>query len=954
MPTYRQRDTQLATHTMKNLCITGSVQTSLDNFANMLRQAGATPALPASRNADMSMATWHRKVLATHSVRAEDPDASPTLGRAWEQMAGDIFLANHEQPLWFWAECGSVSLLDFWREFDPSTCFVLLHTSPKQALFEAIDRGANSPEELENVLDSWYQRTQQVLRFHLRHPARSILVDGDHALGQAGAYLEALASRWQLSLMPLDIEPPVQANDPLLDYLVDELLQQRPEALALDGEVQASLFQPSEVSPLTPDADLDDALASHLKALHRHASERTEHAVLLEKQKTTETQLERTRNDLSETRASLTSAEEECRLLLEQLHQTQAECEKLIQDNQRSALELESQSQKTAQQLAETTAAKDTLAQENAALQQRLDTLAKEKTDLTAARDKLTGERDQQAKLASERQARIDTLAKEKTDLTAARDALAKSEAQQRAQMEDIQSENELLLLNLHQTQEECERLIVDHQRTTREQQSQSQKAAQQLAETTAAKDTLAQENAALQQRLDALAQEKAGLATARDEQAKLASERQARIDTLAKEKTDLTAARDRLSTERDQQAKLAAERQVQLDTLAKQQAELLAARDALAGSEAQQRAQIDDIQSENELLLLNLHQTQEELEQYLLRAQATEAQCAKLNNCLQRVLSSHPDYWMFDRLEASLLESTDTQQTVQWQLTGVYLGERLIPELRFKTVLVNGLAGIVIQRSAGIDSPEPLLRWPGACATAEELPCIPVQGSATQGNNALLSALGPTDWKALQTLVNRLAGLLGQPDSAPLPEGLDAAGLRSGLLALEATLAAWPKLLRYDAIELQETPQGGGYQSLAISLTNLQLGERHWPALDYRLASVDEPGQSFGQNPRLEFPESTRTALQNWFAESDDERGARLELRFALPDALDTRVWNRLDGDDRLLIAALLANLGSQHEALRQASGASQPGQDWPAVVGVMKNILARHAVASHQTQGA
>jgi len=732
---------------MKNLCITGSVQTSLDSFANVLRQAGATPALPASRNADMSMATWHRKVLATHSVRAEDPDASPTLGRAWEQMAGDIFLANHEQPLWFWAECGSASLLDFWREFDPSTCFVLLHTSPRQALSEAIDRGADSPEELENVLDSWYQRTQQALRFHLRHPDRSILLDGDDALGKTSAYIEALASRWQLPLTPMDIEPPVQASDSLLVYLVDRLLQNRPEMLALDGEVQASLFPPSEVSPLAPAPGLDDALVGYLKTRRQHASERTKHAVLLEKLKTTETQLERTRNDLSETSASLTSAEEDSRLLLEQLHQTQEDYEKLILDNQRSA----------------------------------------------------------------------------------------------------------------------------------REQESQTQKVAQQLAAITATKEQLTQENAALQTRLDAVTQ-----------------------------------------------------------------------------AQQQQLTQIEETESENELLLLNLHQTQEELEQYLLRAQATEAQCEKLRSCLQRALNNHPDYWAYDRLEASLLESTDTQQTVQWHLTDVYLGERLIPELRFKTVLANGLAGIVIQRSAGIDSPEPLLRWPGACAAAEELPCIPVQGSAAHGNNALLSALGPTDWNTLQALAKNLAALLDKPDAEQLTTALDAAGLRSGLLALEATLAAWPNLLRYDAIQLHETPQGDGYQSLAITLTNLQLGERHWSALDYRLATVDEPGQSFGQNPRLEFPESTRNALQSWFPESDDERGARLELRFARPEAMDTRVWNRLDGDDRLLIAALLVNFGTQLEDLRQASVASQPGQDWQSVVELMKSILARNTVAPRQTQGA
>lgn len=806
---------------MKSLCIAGSVQRTLDRFATSLNRAGAAAARPAIRDTEISIGAWHRKVLTTQPPREGEFATPPTLGRVWEQLAGDIFLANYNQPLWYWAESDSVHVLDFWRDFDPNTLFLLLHSSPHRALMDAIEDGEDSLEGLQAILDDWYVRTQLILRFYLRHPARSILLDSEDALAQIGSHLEYLARRWQLPLNTPDIEAPRQNDDPLALYMVDRLLQKYPDALSLHSEVQASLLQLSAGQTPPPAPELNDALADYLETRHQLLSEQRENASLHQALNTSQARLadteltlqnqqqhlgqlqaqaEQYKQELSATRGALKSSEEENQLLLAQLHQTQEDFERQILGDQRKARELES------------------LSAARAALQSQLEALSQNANQqisaLTAARDKLTGERDQQAKLAAERQAQLDTLSKEKAALTAS--------------------------------------------------------SRQQL-------DSLSAEKNTLQTRLDALVQ--------------------------------------------DQQ---------------------------------QQRAQLEETESENELLLLQLHQTQEELEQYLLQTQAIEAQREELSERLQRVLDRHPGYWEFDALEASLLENTATQQTVQWHLTDVYLGERLIPELRFKTVLANGLAGIVIQRTTDTDSPAPLLRWPSACAASEELPCVPTKGPALHGNNALLSALGPTDWNSLQSLAKKLAGLLGTLNVQQLPAGLDVIGLRDGLLALEKTLANWPKVLRYDDIQLRETLRIDGYQGLEISLTNPQLGERRWSDLDYRLATMDEPGQTFGQNPRLEFPESARSALQSWFAESEDDRGPRLELRFALPDAMDTRVWNALAGDDCQLIAALLVNLAAQLEDLRQASPANQPWQDWQALAESIKTILARNTVAARQMQGA
>ncbi|GAB3479703.1 coiled-coil domain-containing protein [Azotobacter salinestris] len=883
---------------MKSLCITGSVQRNLDAFAANLGKAGAAAARPSIRDAEISIAAWHRKILAIQAAREADLAAPPPLGRVWEQLAGDIFLANYTQPLWYWAEADSVHVLDFWLDFDPNTFFLLLHTSPHQALLGAIKHGEATLETLQDTLDDWYTRTQLILRFHLRHPARSVLLDSCDTLGQTGACLEVLAQRWHLPLETSDIKPLRQAEDPLAYYLVDTFLQNQPQALALHNEVQASLLLIDDEPTSAALPALNDAVVDYLEtrclllsgqaknaslhqALEASQTQLAEAERLLHEQKIclaqTLAQAKQYQQELSATCDSLESSEQKNQLLLDQLHRTLSDLEKLALEDQRKTQQVAS------------------LSTEKAALQNQLDTL---RQTLKAS----------QAQLQQSQQDLSDT----------------------RGNLESSEEENQLLLAHLHQTQEDFERLVLEDQGKTR--QLENLKAEKNALQNQL--DVLIREKADLIAKRDALTQEKTAIATARDEQAKLASERKTQLDALAKEKADLLAKRHALTQEKtaiaaahDEQAKLASERQTQLE----------------------------EAESENELLLVQVHQTQEELEQYLLQSQAIQTQLDEQHRRLEKIQARYPNYW-FDSLEASLLDSNDPQQAVQWRLTDVYLGKRLIPEIHFKTILVNGLANIIIQRTAGISSPAPLLRWPGAFASSEELPFIPSKGPAIQGSNAALSGLGPTDWNSLKILVKHLASLLVKPADSRLPKRLDTTALRNGLLVFEQILAKWPKVLRYDSIQSQEEALPGNAYGLSLKLRNLHFGDHQWPELDYSLATIHTAKKPFGQNIRLEFPESTRSALDNWFAESHDERGPRLELRFTQPDVMDTFVWNTLAQNDRQLIGALIGGLPLQIEELQHIhSCAIRPWQDWQALANSLREILANSAIAAaRQLQGA
>lgn len=399
---------------MKTLCITSTAHPALQTIAEQLFKRGLAPAYPAQRGEGLDIASWHQRVLAKHPNGVKGAH----LGRLWEQLATDIFMANLDSPTWGWSDSHSVELLDFWHPFDPHLYFVLICISPLQAIAHAITAQEGSLS-IDDAMQQWQTSHQAMLRFHLRHPERSVLISAEAALAQGPQLLETLARRWNLDLpetsSTLEVHAPSVFSDPVADFLAQQLIANRSAEHALHQEILASITPLALDTPATPDITIGDALAAY-RQLRGHSHLASE----------LQQQIERLTQEQDSLSTALHSVKEESELLLLQLHQVQEELENVFLKEQQATQQLNASQA------------------ELASLRAAGEALKKQISELGKARD-------EQARLANERLAKLEAFQQEKDTLN--------------TDLKDARDEAELLLLQLHQVQEELEHYFLEHQK---------------------------------------------------------------------------------------------------------------------------------------------------------------------------------------------------------------------------------------------------------------------------------------------------------------------------------------------------------------------------------------------------------------------------------------------------------------------------------------------------------
>ena len=478
---------------MKKIIITGHPHSELEQIESLLLSAGMAAALP-SQDKQLTAQEITTILCKAHGVvplaqiQGDQTLAQIEVAPVWQGMVLDLMLANLQHPLWGWADPHSIQLLEYWKAQDPQVVFVLVYDAPHTALTRLSLEDAAAPAEvLQQRLQTWVAYNSALLQFYLRNPQRCVLVHASEAEPSAQRYVQLINSRIDapLQLSTPDQEPqllhptdsaaneesavtaapaapehsivltqPVQnfTNSQQAYMLLAQLLETYPQAQTLYEELQAAATLPrNNPQMLGWNGDAQSRFAAWQEFVQLHQLSRASHAELLKKQQQFTQAQQALEADFSKIKALLATEQsrknelqvllqqssqkhqestEENELLLTQLHQVQEELERHYLDGQKLKQSLEA-AQAQAKQL-------PTVQAELKKTQETLKTAQGKANELPKVQEKL-----------KETQA-----------------ALQAAQAQKAAApSQELKKENELLLLQLHQVQEELERYYLENQK---------------------------------------------------------------------------------------------------------------------------------------------------------------------------------------------------------------------------------------------------------------------------------------------------------------------------------------------------------------------------------------------------------------------------------------------------------------------------------------------------------
>jgi hypothetical protein len=456
--------------------------------------------------------------------------------------------------------------------------------------------------------------------------------------------------------------------------------------------------------------------------------------------------------------------------------------------------------------------------------------------------------------------------------------------------------ENELLLLQLHQVQEELEHYFLENQ--NKEQEFQAQQA-----QINSLIETNTQNSNSLLRELEQVKQES---------------------------ELYFNLCQDKENESQAQQAQINHLTQV-IETEKQNTGEIQIANERIAY-----------ITQENELLLLQLHQVQEELEHYFLQYQDRENTIKQMEGRWQRMLERSPDYFDYDSLNVNITHNGKHKHVSDWTLKNINAAGRTIEAVGFSFEVSKHHTAMCFHQS--VDGVSCFVKWPASLTDQSVFKMtFDNNGSVAQQEVDILQALGTSDWRFLGVLAHWLNTTLAKTESANLPRDLPLDALRFGVHQFILLSNQLKSALRYDHVSLKREQTNPDYEHVWLKLSNVVFEDQHAADFEFRLSCANVRPNAFGGYPKLEFPqEATQPYFDSWFEESYDDFGAKLELRFALPDAMDMGIWGKLSAHDQTLVVQLIEQLPIILRELVQ-SGASmkRPLNDWLRMAQSIEDIF-------------
>lgn len=340
-----------------------------------------------------------------------------------------------------------------WSASEPRSRFVLMVESPALAIAKAL--AADDTLDPTDALSAWLQSAAQ-LRSQLRAMRASTTAFDAAELRALDAVATPACAIWAPNLPSLARQQTAPDPGGLLLTACAPLLSINPQALAVFEELHAACELLPVGGLLLSSPSTQDALVSlgQLQQLRRAKRSGSEAQAQRDESRA---QALRLQQELDQVRESLTGLQEqsqtqraEAEQVLHQLHQTQEELEQAWLSQQSAQAQAQERIAKAEQAAAAAT-------QEQQSLKVRIATLEPLTEQLAALQRRL--EEVEASRSASRDPSPLKPEASHELDMAAAALPLQR-------QLQESRAEAEQLLLQLHQTQEELERLWLEQQAT--------------------------------------------------------------------------------------------------------------------------------------------------------------------------------------------------------------------------------------------------------------------------------------------------------------------------------------------------------------------------------------------------------------------------------------------------------------------------------------------------------
>lgn len=229
---------------MKILTLCSNPFVSLKPVTQLLQVAGLPEGINSLED-NKSYDQWHEQVFDAYEQDCSGLHMSEPLkpGKVWQDMAGQLIQANLSKKQWYWTDSRAGWLLDFWLEIEPQHRFALIYSPPQTGISQCLLQVDEQNASIEIAIKSWINYHFELLRFYRHHQDKCILVNLQRCLSYPGEFLQICKQHLGLDIdEQVSLESLKKLNE---SFGIEELLfqfvvKQYPEITNLFQELEAS------------------------------------------------------------------------------------------------------------------------------------------------------------------------------------------------------------------------------------------------------------------------------------------------------------------------------------------------------------------------------------------------------------------------------------------------------------------------------------------------------------------------------------------------------------------------------------------------------------------------------------------------------------------------------------------------------------------------------------------